>query len=34
LQVAGFIDAEILGASGYRTSAYTEAMDIRARKPL
>ena len=34
LQFAGFVDAEIVGTSGYRTSDYTEAMYIRARKPF
>jgi hypothetical protein len=34
LQFAGFIDAEILGTSGYKTSNYTEARYIRARKPF
>ena len=34
LQLAGLVDAEIVGTSGYRTSDYTEAMYIRARKPF
>jgi hypothetical protein len=30
---AGFVGAEIVGSSGYKTSPYTEAMYIRASKP-
>jgi hypothetical protein len=32
LRAAGLIEAEIVGSTGYRTSEYTEAMYVRARK--
>jgi len=32
LRAAGLVDVEMLGTSGYRTSEYTEAMYVRARK--